>query len=722
MKRLKDIFMVLALGACTVLPAMLVGCSDDPGVENYYTSTKEYAADFLKNRDEYSEFVKILERATGKNENLRLMDLLNTYGAYTVFAPTNDAVKAYLEEKKVNSVEELEKVDCDTIALNSIIEGMAYFTSDQSEDTYGKTNMLDLYMNISSVSELDENGDPHLVMYINNNARLTHVDDSVGNGVVHTVGTVVGRNNKMLQNMLEKDPNITLFYEALQKTGLAEKLNGEDLIDKTYSVGSDSVDWTNPSLVIHTAVEYDNVAYMKVRYIKYTVFAEPDDVLKDKGIGSLDKLEAYATSIYEEMYPEYKDETYTKDEGTPQESSVKVQDDPTHEHNYLNMFMAYHILPFDAAYYRLTCVDGPSTSRLTKAFNRRKADICDYYETVMPHSLMKFSFPSGSDAALYINRRGVQKRADQYSKFTRGAKVLNQKEMLAMMGEGSTSEGRNGRYFYIDDIINYGKKTQTYVLDERIRLDATTLSPDFITSGARGLEHSAFDEGKYANNAGTETNPLKNKGYSIGFKPGSAKNFIFDANTHVHVRPRYNGHWSYEGDEVTVKGRFKLIIKLPPVPAGTYEVRMMTCVDFSSRGIMQAFLGKSPEPKEMQAQGIPFDMRPGGKALFGWTSDKDLGDDEAINAFDKTIHNHGWMKGPGNFRSVNNEFQTDDCMRSWASTIRRVLGTFTTDGKTDWYMCVQQMMESEDNEMNFDFLELCPRTIYANDEIAEDKY
>lgn len=50
MKRLKDIFMALALSACTAIPAMLVSCSDDPGVENYYTSTKEYAADFLKNR------------------------------------------------------------------------------------------------------------------------------------------------------------------------------------------------------------------------------------------------------------------------------------------------------------------------------------------------------------------------------------------------------------------------------------------------------------------------------------------------------------------------------------------------------------------------------------------------------------------------------------------------------------------------------------------------
>ena len=48
MKRLKDIFMALSLSACTAIPAMLVSCSDDPGVENYYTSTKEYAAEGIQ--------------------------------------------------------------------------------------------------------------------------------------------------------------------------------------------------------------------------------------------------------------------------------------------------------------------------------------------------------------------------------------------------------------------------------------------------------------------------------------------------------------------------------------------------------------------------------------------------------------------------------------------------------------------------------------------------
>src|SRR5205085_11030976 len=45
----------------------------------------------LKKPDEFSEFAKMIEKAG-------FADFLNAYGAYTLFAPTNDAVKAYLQE------------------------------------------------------------------------------------------------------------------------------------------------------------------------------------------------------------------------------------------------------------------------------------------------------------------------------------------------------------------------------------------------------------------------------------------------------------------------------------------------------------------------------------------------------------------------------------------------------------------------------------------------
>ena len=534
--------------------------------------------------------------------------------------------------------------------------------------------------------------------FLNLDGRLIPVAD------INHIRTSYQEHPQSLSILLKNDENISIFTAALEATGLIEEL--KHYLDNSYSVGNDSIDWTNPALLIYLAQEYDNVAYMEKRYIKSTVFAETDQVFSTNGIQNLGDLRQYAKTVYDEMYPEDKDVTDEKD-----------------PRNSLNRFVAYHILPFDGAYYKLTCVDGPNTTILTQSFNRRVTDIRDYYETMMPHSLMKFSFPSGSAAGLYINRRGVQNREDQYGVFVRGALVMSENDMATALPAGATAVGPNGRYYYIDDIISYGKQTQQVVLNERMRMDASTLSPDFMTSGARGFEYKAFTDGKYAMGAGNNPNPLTNNAHCLAFKPGAVRNFTFNDDTHLHVRPRYLYFWSYEGDEVAIKGKFDVTVKLPPVPAGTYEVRLGTCVGFASRGIVQFYVDNT-------AIGIPFDMRKDAIDLFGWQSDNDLRlgasneeeEEEAIATYDKTIHNLGWMKGPGDCCPLSQSYQTDMSFRNLNVTIRKVIATFTTDGKTDHYLRMRQMMESTNAEFPFDYIELVPSSVYDNKEIPEDRW
>lgn len=684
---------VAALLCFSAMQVAFVSCSDDPGVDNYYTSTEEYASDYLQAREQYSKYVEVLQRATGSDGNLRFVDLLSTWGSYTVFAPTNDAVDLFLASKGVGSVAELSKEDCDTIALNSIIESMAYFTTDVSSGTYSKTNMLDQFLTITTDVDAE-------AMYINSNARLTHVDDSVANGVVHTVNRVVLSSTEILADFLSGDENSSLYEQALRVTHISDSL--AKYIDDTYTIGRDSVDWTNPSLVMHTAAEFDNVAYMEHRYFKFTMFVCPDNVLREKyGITDLDGLRAKAKELYDPMYPE--------DAGVT---------DETDRRNSLNRFISYHILDRSADYYKLTCVDGGDCT-LARNWERTKWDIADWYETLMPYSIMKFSFPNGltgepATSGLYINRRGVQNHPDEIGVLVRGARVYTPEEMAASMDRTNTC--LNGLYYYIDDIAAYDRTTQNVVLNERMRIDASTLSPDFMTSGARGFETRSSNEGgKY----GTldRTDGIGNKNICLGFKPGAAKNFEFNSNTHLHVRPRVLSFWSYQGDEVTILGVFDFTVKLPPVPKGEYELRFFTCVGFDSRGIIQAYIDGIP-------QGIPFDMRPDGSVLFGHKTDAALGDDDAITAFDKSIHNMGWMKGPKSYHSASKEVASDPgtYFRDFNRTIRKVIGHFTSDGKTDHYLRFQQKLESPTNEMNFDFIELCPKSVYDNELYAEDKW
>lgn len=723
MKRNKFQFLAVALFIISAIQIVFVSCDDDPGVENYYTSTKEYASDFLQNRPgQFSEYVKILNRATGETGNLRLLNLLGTYGQYTVFAPTNEAIEKYLLGKGLQSVEELSKEDCDTIALNSIIENGMHFITDFSQGTYPQLNMLSRIMKVSTDSATV---DGKIVLDINvNNAKMVHYDDSVSNGVVHTMGSIVGSSNEVISDVIYADSTLTLFAEALKVTHIQDSLTKTR--DYSYSVGSDSVDWTNPALCFHTANEYDNVAYMKERLFMFTAFVESDKVYERYGITNIDELEDYAHKLYDDMYP--------------QDAGVT---DRTDRRNALNRFVSYHILPMKGDYYKLTAVDGDQKDQntspsITKNIARRKIDICDWYETMMPHSLMKFSFPSGTSYGLYINRRGVQSRPDYRGVFVRGAKIMTAGDLVGdkTNEDPLVTTALNGMFYKIDDIIAYDRNTQEVVLDERFRFDTSTLSPDFLTSGARGhyaRNGAGSKNGKYAP-GGQGADPYTNNATCLGFKAGTAKNFFFeDAKTHIHVRPRVIDYWSYEGDEMIVKGQFDFAIKLPPVPAGDYEVRMMTCVGFPSRGIMQSYIGKSTEKVEtfedvkskvdLKPQGIPFDMRPGGTTLFGNKNDKTLGDEDAIQAFDKSIHNNGWMKGPGSYNSGSSGWaDINTSFRNFDTTIRRVLGHFSTDGNEDVYLRLQQKMESSENEMNLDFIEVVRSSVYNNEYFPEDRW
>lgn len=606
-----------------------------------------------------------------------------------------------------------------------------------------------------------------------------------------------GVSNQQLPEVMKRDEKIKLFTEALFATKLNEKLY--DYSDRDYSVGADSTTWLNEALCINVATEYDNVAYPAKRYYQFTAFAETDEVLKDKyGISTLDDLRKKAHELYDPMYPEDK--------------SVTDETDPR---NALNRFVAYHILDRYAPYYKLTAIDG---YKLPDNFNRAKQDVSDRYETLMPHSLVKFSFPSGSQEGLYINRRGLQDGPDYRGVFVRGAKIDKESETTAL----------NGLYYYIDDIVAYDQSTQQVVHDERMRFDATTLSPDFMTlihdgSMARG-HMTRNSRNNYMYGAGGQSSsPANNQDLSVGFKANSIRNFEFKNEwTHIHVRPRCLYYWSYQGDEVIIKGWYDVKVKLPSLPAGTYELRFGTCTGFSSRGLNQFYINDVP-------MGEPVDFRPGADML-GYASDytiqnnfikyfksynqyiadlrRDydegyLTDDEFLELtqvtptqfyedqynyvweymrrewerkygrydptssyyipfdkyllsngifkhtfkpnehivetdeegnitkdewiysptieFDRILRNLGWMKGPADYTAGENGFGTN--FRDAGNLMRRVIGTFTTDGKSDQILRIKQVDEMGwDPELDFDYIEIVPKSVYNNPDFPEDIY
>ena len=105
MKKKSSFLIVLLSG---ILAASYISCKKTELVTSTTTDVNIYGY-LAQNPDKFSELVKIIDK-TGYS------DFLNAYGAYTLFAPNNAAIKAYLQQTgkpsvDAFSVEELKKSD-----------------------------------------------------------------------------------------------------------------------------------------------------------------------------------------------------------------------------------------------------------------------------------------------------------------------------------------------------------------------------------------------------------------------------------------------------------------------------------------------------------------------------------------------------------------------------------------------------------------------------------
>ncbi len=647
-----------ALAVCAILAALLWGgvggglltsCvdNDDDVPENYYQSSKMTAAQFLDSNDgRLGQFIALLKRT-------HYYSMLATYGNYTVFAPDNDAFERYLEETGYPSLEAIPADVCDTLARTHIVKNGAYFTTDIREAELPEKNMNDYTLSLSL--DTIHSSDNSIYFYVNKRSRMVEYDDSVTNGVVHIVDHMIEPTTDLLPDLIAADSTLTLFSQALQLTGMADSLT--KVVDETYTWGGDkksldSIDSEHPSILVRCTSgsrTYTESFWPAKRYFKYTAFVEPDSVYHRYGIHTIDDLIRYAKQIYDASYPD---------------DAGQYDDNPKDRRNPLNRFVSYHLLNRQAQYNGMC-----GTRQLREGcWYVNLADAESYFETMCPHTIMRFCDPS---EGLFINRKGV---ASRYT--IRGAKVLSPSE------SGTANQlAKNGLYHYLDDIVAYTTEVREQVLNRRIRLDATTLSPDFMNSNGRG---------RYG------------KDELMGFR----NNYITDwtvrgTRTYVGVHSDV-GYWnSYEANAVCISGIFDVTFKLPPVPSGTYEIRLGYTVG-EERGVVQFYLNNEP-------CGIPVDLRVyGGDPNIGWVEDTD--DKEENTSNDKAMRNHGYMKAMDSYRNEGG----DHPLRGNNWNLRRILTTQYLNESEDYYLRCRQVLEDPECYWSFDYIEICPKSVYGS--------
>lgn len=651
-------FMAATLPLWGVAGGVLTSCvdNDDDVPENYYSSTKLTATEFLEERPElFSQFTGILKRTP-------YYSMLSTYGTYstagllkyTVFAPTNEGIERYLKRRGYSSIDQIPSETCDTIARTHIIKKGAFFTTDISEGALPELNMDDAYIVLSSDSDVQNNN--KLVYYINKNARVIERDDSVTNGVVHVLNNTITSSSMLLAEKIEEDSMLTLFSQALQLTGMADSLTR--YLDESYFCGDDSVYTGTMERCTSGGASYTRTFWVGKRYFKYTAFVEPDSVYHSHGIFTIDDLKAYAKRIYDQTYPE---------------DAGQYDDNPRDRRNPLNRFVSYHLLNRIGQYNSWV----PSGA-VRECLDTKLIDPEEYYETMCPGTIMRFA---GPPSGLYINRRGVGDNGAERGYRIRGVKVLSPSE------SGETDQNAlNGVYHYLDDILAYTTEVRDVVLNRRIRIDATVLSPDFMNCNGRG---------RYGEDILT------------GFKNGYITDWTCSPETFVGVHSDVTYWWSYQANAVCVSGVFDVSFKLPPVPTGTYEVRL-GYTPGDERGVIQAYLNNEP-------CGIPVDLRVySGDPTIGGIADTEDAEENMAN--DKAMHNRGYMKAPDSWHPGAG----DATMRD-NGILRRVLTTQYLDVNKEYRLRVRQVLDDPDRYWSFDYIELCPKSVYGSPE-GEDTH
>jgi hypothetical protein len=578
----------------------------DPGEEHFTTFDGELMTAYLKNRPEmYSEFSALLDK-TGLN------DLLNAYGDYTCFAPTNEAFRNYYEKKGI-SLEQMDPADIKDLVYNHII-AKSYFSIEFPNGIINTANIANRFMYLTYTST-EEN----MAVLVNDSSRIVYFDQKVSNGVVHTVDRVVEASKVFLPEFIGDDPNFSLFFEALKVTHLDDSMRLVQ--DNSYQSGKVQTKLYNPPFA-GNATAWEKPPFFKYGY---TAFVESDSTFAANGIHNLDDLKAYAAKVYDKMYPNDKDKTNVTD-----------------RFNSLNRFVAYHLLDRMQA-------ENEFITAIKERCYIPNAVLYEYVEPMCPNTLIE---ATNAGRKLSFNR----------TKDGEGIHIISPNH-VAM----------NGVFHGIDRIMVYDENVEDDVLNKRLRIETASIFPELMTNKIRTMEGCMY------------------------FLPQSyLKNMVWTESTEIFYKKALS--WSnVEGDEIIVGGKYDFTLRIPPLPAGRYEIRMRYEAT-GYRGVAQVYLDDQP-------CGIPVDLTiDGNDPRVGWKNDNTTEDNGIEN--DKMMRNRGFLKD-GNSILVNSSSANP---RTLSRSLRRILTTQSFEKMEPHYLRIKSVEETNVREFQLDYLEFVPST------------
>lgn len=200
----------------------------------------------------YSEFIKVLEKSGTAS-------YMNAYGAYTMFAPTNDAIKSYLQEIGKSSIDEISADDLKTLVRYHVLAD----TISTPSFTDGKLPVPTMYGEYLITGINNENGVSRYI--VNRRSIILQPNIRTGNGLIHSIDKVLIPSKKSLLDVIIADPNYSIFTKALRETGY------DKVIEKLTYKNDTTPNWFTvlaQSNAVFAASNINSYDELKLKYTK----------------------------------------------------------------------------------------------------------------------------------------------------------------------------------------------------------------------------------------------------------------------------------------------------------------------------------------------------------------------------------------------------------------------------------------------------------------------
>jgi len=211
MKRISTIKLLTGTMISFMLVIGLWGCIKESLVYNTTTAVN-ITAYLEKYPDQFSEFRKILDLT-------ETASFLSAYGAYTLFAPTNEAIGIYLQEKGKTSVDQVDVAELKDMVRFHLLSD----TIRSNTFTDGKLPSLTMFGQYLITGARNIDGITKVV--VNRQANIVQSDIRVGNGIIHVIDQVLQPAKFSVAQLVENNPKYSVFTRALKETGFYDTLN-----------------------------------------------------------------------------------------------------------------------------------------------------------------------------------------------------------------------------------------------------------------------------------------------------------------------------------------------------------------------------------------------------------------------------------------------------------------------------------------------------------------